>query len=250
MALITYNSLLDVIHARVTSAAHLRPEVLPVEVGGETVHLDLPQARAALYERPVDEVLRREVWRRAVALGQHDALASAIGSTEVTGWVEAVVWLALPHLRRVARQAAGRLGADRRDVESEVVLAVVERLAEVSVDDPDVGPDLLRAAGRRGWEFARRSASGGRPVEDIVAVADARTAASTEDLWELAISRPDRPDGLAAPLRLTSRSAVEGARLGELADHLGLREVVHRTHRPHRGPRLGSVSLRSTAVGR
>ncbi|MFD7827921.1 hypothetical protein ACFV6I_10645, partial [Kitasatospora sp. NPDC059803] len=162
MALITYNSLLDVIHARVTSAAHLRPEVLPVEVGGETVHLDLPQARAALYERPVDEVLRREVWRRAVALGQHDALASAIGSTEVTGWVEAVVWLALPHLRRVARQAAGRLGADRRDVESEVVLAVVERLAEVSVDDPDVGPDLLRAAGRRGWEFARRGAPGGR----------------------------------------------------------------------------------------
>ncbi|MDH6708574.1 hypothetical protein P3T27_005314 [Kitasatospora sp. MAA19] len=250
MALIPYNSVLDVIHARVTSAAHLRPGALPVEVGGETVHLDLPQARAALYEQPVDEALRNEVWRGAVALAQHDALAAAIGSTEVTGWVEAVVWLALPHLGRIARQASARLGADRRDVESEVTLAIVERLAEVSADDPDVGMDLLRTAGRRGWEFARRSASGGQPVEDIVAVADARTAESAEDFWELTITPPDRVDGLAAPLRLTSRSTVEGARLSELADHLGLREVVHRAHRPHRGPRLGSLSLRSAGVGR
>ncbi|MER8105772.1 hypothetical protein [Kitasatospora sp. NPDC094016] len=247
MALITYNSVLDVIHQRVTTAAHLRPNVLPVEFGGTTVHLDLPQARAGLYERPGDEALRSEVWRRAVALAQHDSLAAAIGSTEVTGWVEAVVWLALPRVQRVARQTSARLGADRRDVESEAMLALVERLAEVSPDDPDVGPQLLEAAGRRGWDFARRSASGGRPVEDIVAVSDARTSKSTEDLRDLTIPPPD---GLAAPLRLTSRSAVEGARLSELADHLGLREVVQRTRRPHRGPRLGTLSLRSAGAGR
>ncbi|WP_371516153.1 hypothetical protein [Kitasatospora sp. NBC_01300] len=250
MALITYNSVLDVIHQRVTSAAHLRPNALQVEIGGATRLLDLPQARAALYEQPVDESLRREIWRRAVALAQHDSLAMAIGSTEVAGWVEAVVWLALPRLRRVARQASARLGADRRDVESEIMLALIERLAEVSPDDPDVGPRLLSAADRRGWDFARRSASGGRPVEDIVAVADARTSESAEDLWDLAITPPDRPDGLTAPLRLSSRSAIEGARLGELADHLGLREVVQRAHRRRRGQRLGTLPLRSAGADR
>ncbi|MFJ7274670.1 hypothetical protein [Kitasatospora sp. NPDC098663] len=250
MALITYNSVLDVIHQRVTTAAHLRPDVLQVEADGTTLHLDLPQARAALYERLGDDALCREIWRRAVALAQHDSLAAAIDSTEVTGWVEAVVWLALPRLQRVARQASARLGVDRRDVESEVMLAVVERLGDISADDPDVGTQLLKAASRRGWDFARRSASGGRPVEDIVAVADARTSESAEDLWDLAITPPDRPDGLVSPLRLTSRSAIEGARLGELADHLGLHEVVQRAHQRHRGPRLGTLTLRSAGAGR
>lgn len=249
MALITYNSVFDVIHQRVTTAAHLRPTVLTIEFGGGTAHLDLPQAHAALWERPTGSELRHEIWRQAVALAQHDALAAAIGSTDVTGWVEAVVWLALPRLRKVVRQASGRLRADRRDLESELMLAIVEQLAEISPDDPDVGGRLLLFAARRGWAFARGPADE-RPTEDVAAVADARGARTTDAVWELVITPPDGTDGLAAPVRFTSRSDLEAARLSELTEHLGLRDVVRRTLRPHRGARLGSLPLRPTEAVR
>ncbi|MBO1418396.1 hypothetical protein [Streptomyces sp. FH025] len=249
MTLIKYNSVLDVIHERVTTAAHLRPTVLTVKVGDKTVHLDLPQARAALWERPVDGELSREVWRQAVTLAQHDTLAAAIGSTDVTGWVEAVVWLALPRLQRIARQASSRLRAERRDVESELMVAVVEELAAVSPDDPDVGGRLLRAAARQGWAFARGTANE-RPSEDVVEIADARGAKAIDDLWELVITPPDRSDGLAAPLRFSSRSEIEAARLGQLADHLGLHEVIRHPRRPLRGARVGTLSLCATGRAR
>ncbi|MFJ8474384.1 hypothetical protein [Kitasatospora sp. NPDC094011] len=249
MALIKYASIFDVIHERVTTAAHLRPAVLTVEFEGEAVGLDLPQARAALWERPVDEELGRRVWRQAIALAQHDALAAAIGSTDVTGWVEAVVWLALPRLQRVVRQASSRLRADRRDLESELMLAIVEELAEISPDAPDAGSRLLRAAVRRGWAFADRSADE-RPTEDVVAIADARGAKATDSVWGLVITSPDRTGGPAAPVHFGSRSEVEAARLGELTDRLGLRDAVRRPRRPVRGARVGSLTLRPTGTAR
>ncbi|MFE4975522.1 hypothetical protein ACFRAR_25905 [Kitasatospora sp. NPDC056651] len=249
MALIKYNSVFDVIHERVTSATHLRPAALPVEAGGETVHIDLPQARAALWERPVDGELSREVWRQAVALAQHDTLAAAIGSADVTGWVEAVVWLAMPRLQRVARQASSRLRADRRDVESELVTGIVEELALASPDDPDVGGRLLRAAARRGWDFARGAVEE-RPNEDVVAIVDARGAETIDEPWELVITPPDRATGLAAPLRFSSRSEIEAARLGQLAGHLGLHDIIRRPCRSPRGARVGSLSLRSAGRAR
>ncbi|MFJ4187869.1 hypothetical protein [Kitasatospora sp. NPDC089509] len=249
MALIKYASIFDVIHERVTTAAHLRPAVLTVEFGEETINLDLPQARTALWERPVDEELIRRVWRQAIALAQHDALAAAIGSTDVTGWVEAVVWLALPRLQRVVRQASSRLRADRRDLESELMLAIVEELPEISPDAPDAGGRLLRAAVRRGWAFAGRSV-GERPTEDVVAIADARSAGTTDGVWELVIASPERVDEPAAPVHFGSRSEIEAARLGELTDRLGLRDVVRRPHRPLRSARVGSLTLRPTGMAR
>ncbi|MBD0676641.1 hypothetical protein [Streptomyces sp. CBMA156] len=249
MALITYHGIFDVIHARVTGAAHLRPAFLAVEFEGETVRLDPAEARAALWEEPEDTGLRGRIWCRAVALAQHDTLSTAIGSTEVTGWVEALVWLAAPRLERFVRQSSPRTRADRQDLESELLSAFVEELAEVSPDDPEVGDRLLRAAVRQGRKFTRGSADE-YPNEHVVVIADARDARAADNGRVPASTAAADTGGAVVVPDPGSPAKVEAVRLAELTDHLGLREVVRRTHRPARGSRVGSLSLRAAGTAR
>lgn len=126
-------------------------------------------------------------------------------------------------------------------------------LVDVDPWAPEVGRQLLRPAINRVWAFAKARIRE-RPVADIAALAAAHLAVEApaqspvsdwQDGWELWVSPPARSDGLSATVRFSVASErLSSFRLGELAGHLGLGEIVYRARRPSEGSRIGTLSLR------
>ncbi|MYS79458.1 hypothetical protein [Embleya scabrispora] len=242
MGLIPYNRVFDVLEHR------LRPADLPfpVTTADGPTRLSTLAARRALYSRSADLQLREEIWREAVGAAQVDT--SAGGPDRLL-----VLWLALPAMRRTLYRIAIRWSIDRRELESEALLALLAALADVDPLAQEAGSALLRPAINRVWAFARARIRE-RPVADIAALAVAHLAVEApaespvsdwQDGWELRVSPPARPDGLSATVRFSvAPERLESFRLGELAGHLGLGEIVHRARRPSEGSRIGTLSLR------
>ncbi|GHD76818.1 hypothetical protein ACFQL8_00525 [Streptomyces goshikiensis] len=220
------------------------PTLVVTKADHGTLRLTPTEAREVLYGPETDERLRGAVWRQAVSAAQRE--------TSATGpWQLLAIWLALPRLYRTVHRAAARFGADPADVQAEAVLGLLEQLASVDPEKPDLADTLTGAARRRAWALAAQSA-GQTCVADIAAIAAARLAhdpsampAEPEHGWELGIDPPARADGLSASIRFTASPAqIEGERLGALAQGLGLREIVHRARRPGEGTLIGTLSLR------
>ncbi|MBS2534367.1 hypothetical protein KGQ20_16475 [Catenulispora sp. NF23] len=222
--------------SRGNSSLFVRLERIPVAAG-------LRDLRARLYDRTSDSHARRALWSPAVRAAQNDQ--SPTGQHQL-----AAVWLALPLLRRAAGKIGTYLPVCRADLESELVTAFLASVAEVDTNDPDVSRWLARAVVNQGWRFAA-AGSPERTTADIEAIADQRNLIEpmpaelmAENLWELHVTGPAQPDRLAATIRFTTSSAHrEGYRLGELASHMGLREVVHRARRPSEGEPIGALQL-------
>ncbi|MEE1828489.1 hypothetical protein PUR61_40940 [Streptomyces sp. BE20] len=242
MGLIPYTRVFDVLEHR------FRPAELPFPVTtvDGPARLSALAARWSLYGRSVDLRLREEIWREAVGAAQRDT--SAAGPDRLLA-----IWLALPAMRCTLYRIAIRWSIDRRDLESEALLALLVTLAEVEPQVQDAGRALLRPAVGRVWAFARASIRE-RPVADIAALAASHLSvespaespvSSWRDGWELCVSPPARSDGLSATVRFSvTPERLESFRLGELASHLGLGEIVHRARRPSEGSRIGTLSLR------
>jgi hypothetical protein len=241
MGLIPYNRLFDVLEHR------FRPAYLPfpVTTADGPNRLSALAARRALYGRSADLQLREEVWREAVRAAQRDT--GTAGPERLLA-----LWLALPAMRRTLYRIAIRWTIDRRELESEAVLALLTALAAVDPQTQEVGRSLLRPAINQVWAFAQASIQE-RPVADIAALAAAHLAVEApaespvsdwQDGWELCVSPPARPDGLSATVRFSvAPEWLESFRLGELVGHLGLGEIVHRARRPSEGSRIGTLSL-------
>ncbi|KOG58252.1 hypothetical protein ADK75_02485 [Streptomyces virginiae] len=144
------------------------------------------------------------------------------------------------------------------DAEAEVLLGLLEALASADREDPLLGASVTASACRRLWAYAARTVRE-VPVVDVAAISAGRTAGlppedelPTENGWDLYVAPPDREDGgLSAPLRFTlSPAAVEAVRLTDLADRMGLRDVVFRARRPGEGPPIGTLSLRPSGAPR
>ncbi|MFJ4336928.1 hypothetical protein [Streptomyces sp. NPDC088915] len=242
MGLIPYNRVFDVLEHRF----RLAELPFPVITAEGPTRLSALTARRVLYSRSSDPVLREEIWREAVDAAQCDTGAG--GSERLLA-----LWLALPAMRRTLHRIAIRWPIDRRELESESLLALLTVLVDVDPRTQEVGRALLRPTINRVWAFAR-ARTRERPVADVGALAAAHLSVESpaespvgdwHDGWELRVSPPARPDGLSATVRFSvAPDRLESFRLGELAGHLGLGEIVHRARRPGEGSRIGTLSLR------
>lgn len=242
MGLIPYNRVFDVLEHRFLPA----DLPFPVSTADGPVRLSALAARRALYGRSADPRLRHEIWREAVDAAQRDT--GAAGPDRLL-----MLWLALPVMRRTLYRIAIRWPIDRAELESEALFALLVALAEVSPHSQEADRALLPPAVNRVWAFAKARMRE-RPVADIEALAALHLAVEApaqspvgdwQDGWELRVSPPARPDGLSATVRFSvTPERLEGFRLGELAGHLGLGEIVQQARRPSDGSRIGTLSLR------
>jgi hypothetical protein len=243
MGLIPYNRVFDVLEYRFLPA----DLPFPVTTADGLVRLSALAARRALYGRSADLRLREEIWREAVGAAQRDT--GAAGPDRLL-----VLWLALPAMRRTLYRIAIRWPIDRLELESEALLALLEALADVDPQAQEASHPLLHPAINQVWAFARARIRE-HPVADVAALAAVHLAVEApaespvsdwQDGWELRVSPPARPDGLSATVRFSvTPERLESFRLGELAGHLGLGEIVHRARRPSEGSRIGTLSLRT-----
>ncbi|WP_433890578.1 hypothetical protein [Streptomyces sp. CA-111067] len=241
MGLIHYNRVFDLLEHRFRAAE------LPfaVTTADGPARVSALAARRVLYGRSADLRIRQEIWCEAVAAAQCDT--GAAGHDRLL-----LLWLALPAMRRTLYRIAVRWPIDRRELESESLLALLTALADVPPQAQEAGRALLRPAINQVWTFAQARRE--RPVADVAALAAAHLAVEApaespvsdwQDGWELCVSPPARPDGLSATVRFSvTPERLESFRLGELAGHLGLGEIVHRARRPSEGSPIGTLSLR------
>ncbi|MFI8432512.1 hypothetical protein ACIGJO_01970 [Streptomyces sp. NPDC079020] len=224
-------------------------EDVRLTIGPERAPLPLSPSEAhdALHGPDADPVLSAAIWREVIRAAQ--------GGADPRGkWQLLLIWLLLPRLGGTVYRVSVRLRANRADLESEMVLALLEALEEQDPEFPGAADALASSARGSAWRYAR-SARRAVPVGHIESIAreDGHPGSADEDGaedcapfdWELEVSPPDGPDGFSAPWRITVTAAqVEQARLGALAHRFGLPDAVLRTRGTRRRRCIGRVSLR------
>lgn len=231
---------------------HVKEEVLltvDTEGNDEPIRLSPPEAREALYGPDAAPELATAVWKATLR-------AACAEATPHGPWQLLAIWLALPRLTGTAYRICGRLRVDRSDVESEMVLALLEELRTVDPESPLSAQTLIRAACGGGWRFAR-AALREAPSTHLENIAEgdhrALTGGTAESLarqadFELEVTRPEGAAGLNASLRFrVSTAQLEEEVLRSLTDHLGSHKVVSRTKHSGRKRRTGTMSLRRCA---
>jgi hypothetical protein len=160
------------------------------------------------------------VWRQVIssARGEHQ---------QDDSWRLFVLWLAMPRILRTSYNAATRLRVERRDVEAEMFLALLEGLETVDLTQADVGEALIRTAASRAWRFARTAA----------------TRHAVEDVADLPDSAP--PDSPNVDVSNLTAAQIEDIRRDLLAKRLGLAPP-----RRLQGRRQGTLALRQAGVPR
>lgn len=200
------------------------------------VPLGLVRARQLLYDRTVGAETRANLWHQ-IAECVHSA---AVGPD----WPEAVVWLGLPGLRRTAYKITWRFGAERGDVEAELITCYLEALAGLTTNDLDPGGTVLRSACSRVydvWRNARLETAS----DDVERVGGAPFEGAATDYWQADYDPVPRGPGLSATVRITVPAhRVEGVRLGALARTWGVADTATSVGFSGRGRQVATVSLR------
>jgi hypothetical protein len=203
---------------------------------GADVPIALEQARQMLYDRSVEPPARTSLWHQITERVRMDA--------DRSGWPSAVVWLGLPGLRRTAFKITWYFGAEREDVEAELVTCYLEALTEVGADCPDPGGWVLRSACSRAWTVWRRA----RPevaVDDVEGVGHTPLGSDPEGPWQVDYDPPATHPGLSADRRIiVPAHRVEGVRIGALAQAWGLADTAAGTAYSGRGGQVATISLR------
>ncbi|MFF1960249.1 hypothetical protein ACFVWX_25145 [Streptomyces sp. NPDC058220] len=213
--------------------------------GGARPVLLSPAEARELVDRPVaDPELAAAVWQSALAEARAEATSRDPGQL-------LLIWLLVPRLTGTARRICERLRADRADVESEMMLALLEEIPGVDLPGELAAQALVRAARSAGWRYARTrwrekpadwlenvADSAGDGFEDSIA-----EDAERQPQLDVVVPRPAGSQGLRATLRVSAPAEqVEAAVLTGLADDYGVREVVWRARRTRR--RVGTLKLR------
>ncbi|QIQ05114.1 hypothetical protein [Streptomyces liangshanensis] len=226
-------------NARSHDAALLQ---VPEIAGDRNIWLTCAEAYAAVHGPNTTPARSSAVWRSAVRAAQEKGKYS--DSSQML-----LLWLALPHLTGAAHRISTRLRAHRADVESEMMVAFLERLASVDPESPLPANALITAARAAGWRFAREGLRE-RPVsylENLVAHGDCLRSDTEPDsnsapeTTDITVDRPDSPDGLRTSLRFS----VPTEMLKELgADHQ--HKAIRRRRKKSIKRPTRSVSLRRT----
>lgn len=212
---------------------------------GGHVSLSLTEADEVLHGPTADEDMAASIWREVIREAKDEADPHG-------PWRLVLIRLALPRLTGTVYRICARLRASRPDIESEMVIALLETLRSLDPNCTDAPATLLKAARDEAWRFAR-SVRQVIPVGHIEAIAKdhdhpgADQHSEPEDYErqeaELEVTPPAGPDGLRSTLRFRlSTAQLEGERLGELAGRLELHEVVRKARRTRRKRRTGTTS--------
>ncbi|MET9698205.1 hypothetical protein ABZY31_14945 [Streptomyces sp. NPDC006529] len=249
MALIRWNGIHEAIEEHVRGSAFFGRTEFLVPMGTRTIPVAASEGRDVVYGPQCDVALRAALWQLVVRNARDEC-------SEEEDWRMYAVWLASPGLRRTSYRAASRMGAERKDVEAELLLALIEEIRSCDPDAPDVGTRVLRAVHGRAWTYART----GRQEVAVAEVTEQHASwdplregnsADSDPSWALEVSSEPTTAGLSATVRFTGSAArLEGERLGVLAERLGLEDVVFRARRSRRGRRVGSLALCDGRDGR
>ncbi|MDF9807408.1 hypothetical protein M2436_005955 [Streptomyces sp. HB372] len=171
----------------------------------EPVQLTVTAAHEALYGPDSDPRLSAAIWEATLAAAQADTTPH--GTAKLLA-----IRLALPMLSGTVHRVCGRLRADRSDVESEMILALLGELAASEPATPLGITPLIKAARTRAWRFAREglreipSTQVERVSQDrALAAAGTTESGSSPEVLDVQVDRPDGPEGLRAPLRFRVR---------------------------------------------
>ncbi|MFJ6985897.1 MULTISPECIES: hypothetical protein [unclassified Streptomyces] len=218
------------------------------DADGATVQLTAAQAYEALHGPASSPAFAAAVWKAAL----HAALTDQDpqGSRKLL-----VIWLILPELSGTVRRICARLRTDRSDVESEIILAVLEGLAALDGTGHVSDSSLIDAARTRAWRFARdglrefSSPQAERIAQDqAVDASGGHADAEPEEYLEVQVDREQGTDGLHAAIRFRVRP--EHLRKGALP-HTATGAREHSTRRSRcderqSGRRVGSRSVHPT----
>lgn len=142
---------------------------LELVVDGARIGAGLPARPIALGE------LRRLLLDRKVGFAARDAVLAEVVRRAQAGsgpWRTALIGLLLPGLRRAAGRLARTYRGDRDDLDAEILVGLLEEVAEVPPERERLAASLIWAAVRRGLAFKGDEASrAGRqvPLEGSVA---------------------------------------------------------------------------------
>ncbi|MER7967951.1 hypothetical protein ABTX35_02865 [Streptomyces sp. NPDC096080] len=171
----------------------------------DPIRLTAAETHEALYGPDSDPRFATAVWKEVIRTAQSDLTPDGTGKL-------LAIWLALPRLTGTVHKVCTRLRADRSDVEGEMVLALLEKLADQDGASCLTESSLLHAARARARHLAREglrelpSAEIERITEGRTLTASAEEAdASVAESLDVQVDRPDGPDGLCAPLRFRVR---------------------------------------------
>ncbi|MEU6173987.1 hypothetical protein ABZ832_18950 [Streptantibioticus parmotrematis] len=206
-------------------------------------HLRLDEVRSAGSYQATDEGLRQEIWSQVARLVRSERKG------ESARWSVIAVWLLLPMVRSGSRVIARTRGAELADVRSAMVTGALTGLAAPDLMDQ---ADIRSALVAQAFAHARRAAR--RPAEEM--------PTGSVELWSPASpaaggERADpeasswAPHDIICVRWLTPDLArrVQGERLGELAERLGLLENVRANRRRLRSHRAGGRSSGGLGTG-
>lgn len=209
------NRIFDAIEAQMTRASLASS----LSIDGSRVGHGLPprpltmqETRTLALDTGADPALRDALWRELARLAQADGDV----------WLLPAIWMMIPGFRKISARLSSGAGAERNDIEAEIIAGFTETLRTVDPGREKLGVHLWWAAyrhGRHAREMFTRSRE--TPVEDI-------------DLAANAQAKNGEPDGLlgeavhegvitASEADLITRTRMEGERLGSVAQRLGLR---------------------------
>lgn len=180
--------------------------LVPTETDeADPVRLTAAETHEALYGPGSDPQFATTVWKEVIRTAQSDLTPDSTGKL-------LAIWLALPRLTGTVHRVCTRLRADRSDVEAEVVLALLEKLADRDGASRLTDSSLLHAARARAWHLAREGLRE-LPSTQIERITEERalTASGEEadtpaaESLDVRVDRPESPDGLCAPLRFRVR---------------------------------------------
>ena len=171
----------------------------------DPVRLTAAETHEALYGSDSDTQFANAVWKEVIRAAQSDLTPDNTGKL-------LAIWLALPRLTGTVYRVCTRLRADRSDVEAEMVLTLLEKLADRDSANCLTDSSLLHAARARAWHLAREGLRE-LPYTQIERITEehALTASGEEadapaaESLDVQVDRPDGPDGLCAPLRFRVR---------------------------------------------
>ena len=220
---------LNAFEAEFTDASVLSAVLLERDTSERGQPVTVAMAREILLDRDADPALSDRIWATLVRNYRRCSRR----------WQPVVIWMMVPYLRAITARLSHNWWwrVDVEDIRSEVIVGFLEALTQVDPDGGELGGHLWwRTFGnaRRGCALPAAE----RPADDLDLIA-ARAADHSID----STAEHGYLDGVAREPVDVPRdvSSIEGARLGALAQRLGLRDRALDRPRGRRSVRIVSV---------
>jgi hypothetical protein len=205
-----YANVFDTLESElVTSSARSAVLVGPdeCELGVPTTAITVGDAREIVRKPGQNEPILDAIWTALIRRAH----------TEPRRWEQTVLWTMLPRLRCIANRLYRAWQIDIDDIRSEVIVGFLETLRRIAPDQQYLGARLWWNT----YGYARRMC---RHVTREVACENIERVVTRR--VTTADTTPPPPMHSAASADQHDRTAIEGERLGSIANRLGLQTVA------------------------